>query len=726
MKSSKRDSGVMMSENSNNNCSGELRSVKTSASESPVIAWLEKKLQCVVCSNVMTDPILLETCRHCLCYSCVATLRKTSRNGQPGVTCSVCESFAEEEKDVRESSFLDDLKKIHDLIRAKPKVCKMCDEPTPATHHCSDCQSHLCSNCLYKVHNRLFSKQKHDVIELQQLSGKERTLHDFDKFLTCRPHSGKPIASMCYDCKALVCVECAATSHRDHDLLTPEEATSVMRKKNEGIVRRIDELQQQLRESMSGTGAQSGSSKQEQTIRARAEDLRERVVNDAMVALQQFNNENHLQAITLAHAQGTCSEIIAFKNDVMQEVIEAGAHGDSLVAVCDVQQHLNPRLIRLLQRMQETVDDAEKALQSDVTSQSTEKVRFSFPNVVPGNMVAMPVRYEENSNLWPFSFTNLERPLSLQNEIVLASDCDGFIKSETYALSRNEAWVPSQNAGIMSLFCRPLTKDHRQIPHWIVLDKQIGAIQAVLVTQTSPSAFRWPEVPNKTGLPTVFGPACDTGSELAVAGNGGLMIYDVIANTHYYVSRLVISDICLFKGDLYALSETLALVLVFRRRESDDRWELVCERKLGFHNSRSAFKPQTLAILPDGSLLTKAADNALFKHERVPATPTSSSFTQAQRRYVWKQPEFVTSCEADPCACDGSGRILLCDPDNLCLIVIDTRHGVNAAQRTVSVHFKPIDAVAHDATSFWVLGLDSRIRRFHFDADNQDTDVDDQ
>ena len=454
------------------NCSNNNSNAVASPTDNSVLAWIKRRLTCCVCKQIMSEPVVLNSCRHCLCYPCVSTLRKVARGSEhgvrQGVNCSVCGSFSVEDEDIRESTFLDDLKKIYDLLNAKPKPCTMCDEPTPSTHFCCNCQTHLCSKCLHKVHNRMLAATgAHDVIALKDDSPQDNKLKIFDRFLTCRLHNGKPLVSLCIDCNSLACAECVKTGHPEHVMKGAEDASLLLREKNEQLLDDISDLERQLQEKVSGQDAHVETSKFEKSIRERADELRERIDGDAMQALQQLNNKNKLQEISLAHAQVTSSELLVCKNDIIEQMAEAGAHGDSMSALCNLQQHLHPQLRRLHNNLQDTLRDVQDTLDPNTDSQQqADQMHFSFPGVVNGNTVALPVSCEKNSTLWPFNFDTLLRPLELMQELVLASSCDGFIKSETYALSRNEAWVPSQNAGIMSLFCRPLTKDQRQRPHW--------------------------------------------------------------------------------------------------------------------------------------------------------------------------------------------------------------------------------------------------------------------
>ena len=173
--------------------------------------------ECPVCHEDFTDPKILP-CGHLVCRKCVLSWLETAGN-EGG--CPLCRhpvlSPTQRGQD-QYASAVDALPTDHAIkvtIESRktlnsPDVCSACDSNVAAISFCLQCDIKLCTSCT-KVHSNLRVTSDHVVKELDLLTSD--WLASSQPF-PCSNHQEKSADMYCSAHEALVCFECAASTHR--------------------------------------------------------------------------------------------------------------------------------------------------------------------------------------------------------------------------------------------------------------------------------------------------------------------------------------------------------------------------------------------------------------------------------------------------------------------------------------------------------------------------------
>ncbi|XP_008326369.1 tripartite motif-containing protein 45 isoform X2 [Cynoglossus semilaevis] len=202
---------------------------------------LNPRAVCNMCKALYRDPKILP-CLHTFCSDCIARLEPFSvsspgsssrdstaekkqetgrgRSGKDSasVTITVLCPDCDAEVDIPPSGpaglstdhlALDDVF-LETLVTDGPLGCDLCGEGD-AESRCEVCSVNLCEFCC-QAHRRQKRTASHSVQSLQELKSRGRICRP----VLCPLHPGQELRLFCQPCDIPVCLECAATLHRDH------------------------------------------------------------------------------------------------------------------------------------------------------------------------------------------------------------------------------------------------------------------------------------------------------------------------------------------------------------------------------------------------------------------------------------------------------------------------------------------------------------------------------
>ncbi|XP_068602408.1 E3 ubiquitin-protein ligase TRIM45 [Brachionichthys hirsutus] len=187
---------------------------------------------CAACHRRYRDPKLLP-CLHTFCSDCIGQLESVSAAARPAggnreeeeeaedaparavtVLCPECDS----EVDIpplgpggltTDHLALDEVF-LETLVTGGPLGCDLCGEGG-AESRCEVCCVNLCEFCC-QAHRRQKRTASHSVQPLDELRSSGR----LSRPVLCSLHPGQELRLFCQPCDLPVCLECAATLHRDH------------------------------------------------------------------------------------------------------------------------------------------------------------------------------------------------------------------------------------------------------------------------------------------------------------------------------------------------------------------------------------------------------------------------------------------------------------------------------------------------------------------------------
>ncbi|XP_058247354.1 E3 ubiquitin-protein ligase TRIM45 [Hemibagrus wyckioides] len=180
---------------------------------------------CSVCKRMYREPKLL-SCLHTFCSDCIRQLEPFSPlSGQgesPGrervhsltVLCPECDSEVELPRSGVDGLTTDHLALdevfMETLLLGKSAVCDLCGD-AEAGQRCEVCSLNLCDFCS-QAHRRQKRTSSHAIHSLEELKRQGR----LSRPVLCSLHPGQELRLFCETCDLTVCLECAATFHRDH------------------------------------------------------------------------------------------------------------------------------------------------------------------------------------------------------------------------------------------------------------------------------------------------------------------------------------------------------------------------------------------------------------------------------------------------------------------------------------------------------------------------------
>ncbi|XP_060776671.1 nuclear factor 7, brain-like [Neoarius graeffei] len=187
------------------------------ASSSGVLS--EDQLQCSICLDVFTDPVMTP-CGHNFCMICLTEFWDSSSHCQ----CPVCQTNFAKRPELCVNTFISELaapfKKAVQVKSSsaaeKPTqsvvLCDICcEKKCAAVKSCLICMASYCKTHL-EPHERVSSFMKHKLMDPVE------NLEDY----ICLKHE-KPLELFCRDDQTCVCQFCTETNHKTHNTVPIEE-----------------------------------------------------------------------------------------------------------------------------------------------------------------------------------------------------------------------------------------------------------------------------------------------------------------------------------------------------------------------------------------------------------------------------------------------------------------------------------------------------------------------
>ncbi|KAI3356030.1 hypothetical protein L3Q82_017310, partial [Scortum barcoo] len=188
---------------------------------------LNPRAVCQLCRRLFRDPKILP-CLHTFCSDCIGQLEPFSRSdpdqeedrdrdrdrGAVTVLCPDCDSEVELPPSGPGGLSTDHLALdevfLETLVSDGPLGCDLCGEGA-AESRCEVCCVNLCAFC-GQAHRRQKRTASHSLRCLEELKSRGRLCRP----VLCSLHPGQELRLFCPPCDLPVCLECAATLHRDH------------------------------------------------------------------------------------------------------------------------------------------------------------------------------------------------------------------------------------------------------------------------------------------------------------------------------------------------------------------------------------------------------------------------------------------------------------------------------------------------------------------------------
>ncbi|VDI72198.1 Hypothetical predicted protein [Mytilus galloprovincialis] len=107
-----------------------------------------------------------------------------------------------------------------------PVTCQFCEESSDIRWRCINCDVFMCQICTTKIHRKIKSAEKHEILNLKDCGGidaaqaiRKVELQD----MPCSTHIGHTCCVYCMDCGKPVCASCLIESHQKHKYKTLNE-----------------------------------------------------------------------------------------------------------------------------------------------------------------------------------------------------------------------------------------------------------------------------------------------------------------------------------------------------------------------------------------------------------------------------------------------------------------------------------------------------------------------
>ncbi|XP_077334341.1 E3 ubiquitin/ISG15 ligase TRIM25-like isoform X2 [Lithobates pipiens] len=244
-------------------------------------ADLRKELECSVCLNVYTDPVILK-CGHNFCRDCIGRVWDTQeRSG--GYSCPECrEEFQDRpalHRNITLRNIVENFLSTHPDQEESGVFCTYCiHTPVPAVISCLHCEASLCDN-----HLRVHSKSPEHVLCDPTTSLENRK---------CSVHK-KILEYYCTEDETCICMSCCLIGdHINHKKESLDEASEMKKKKLRNVLQKLmterEEMEKRV-QSLQEHGRKVQGEADDETervtvlfrdLRRRLEDLEKRVLRE--------------------------------------------------------------------------------------------------------------------------------------------------------------------------------------------------------------------------------------------------------------------------------------------------------------------------------------------------------------------------------------------------------------------------------------------------------------
>ncbi|XP_040196532.1 E3 ubiquitin-protein ligase TRIM39-like [Rana temporaria] len=302
-------------------------------------ADLRRELDCSVCLNIYTDPVILP-CGHNYCRGCIDRVLDT-QEGSGGYSCLECRTEFQDRpalyRNITLCNIVENFRSTQPDEEKSEVFCTHCvDSPVPAVKSCLLCEASLCDK-----HLRVHSKSPGHVLCDPTTSLESRK---------CSVHK-KILEYYCSVDGACICLACTLDgAHHGHQVkmlgaaseMKKEKLKTVHQKlktKKKEAVRRIQNLQEHQRKVMDkADGEKSKIAVLLGNLRRRLEDLEKKVLGEISgqaekisVSIMEMTRELEIKKEELSRKMGDIEELCNMTDPLI--VLQKSETGD----LCDTE-----------------------------------------------------------------------------------------------------------------------------------------------------------------------------------------------------------------------------------------------------------------------------------------------------------------------------------------------------------------------------------------------------
>ncbi|XP_073479231.1 E3 ubiquitin/ISG15 ligase TRIM25-like [Aquarana catesbeiana] len=241
-------------------------------------ANLRAELECSVCLNIYTDPVMLR-CGHNFCRICINRVLDT-QGGSGGYSCPECREKFQDRPALHRNITLCNI--MENFLSAQPDqesgvFCTHCvDYPVPAVRSCLHCEVSLCDK-----HLRVHKKSPEHILIDPILSVESRK---------CSVHK-KILEYYCTEDDLCICMSCYTIGeHQGHQVEMLDEASGKKKKKLRNVLQKLltkrEEMEERVQSLQEHRRKEKAAGDTERVtalfrdLRRRLEDLEKRVLRE--------------------------------------------------------------------------------------------------------------------------------------------------------------------------------------------------------------------------------------------------------------------------------------------------------------------------------------------------------------------------------------------------------------------------------------------------------------